>query len=243
MVADCRWQPFCDLTESADKSRPYNQTERILQFVGDDIPNTRINIENNVNNRNLNLDNNIKCDIIFPVIKLEHEERKPTRLKYYDYSSAGAYFLTICVKDRKELLSKIIVGDGVLDVPKNILTQYGKIADKYINQMKEFYKHIDIDKYVIMPDHIHLILSITNAKTRKQMIENHGTSRTPSPTKANSEISKFISTFKRFCNKEYGENIWQRSYYDHIIRNEEDFLNIWKYIDGNPIKSETEKEM
>ena len=67
--------------------------------------------------------------------------------------------------------------------------------------------------------------------------------REPSPTKANSEISKFISTFKRFCNKEYGENIWQRSYYDHIIRNEEDFLNIWKYIDGNPIKSETEKEM
>ena len=154
-------------------------------------------------------------------------KRKPTRLKGYDYSAKGAYFITICVKDREELLSKI-VGDGVLDVPNNILTQYGEIADKYINKMSEFYQHIFIDKYVIMPNHIHLILSIIN--------QENGTSRTPSPT--SSEISKFISSFKRFCNKEYEKNIWQRSFHDHIIRDEKDYKKIWEYIDTNPLRWE-----
>ena len=126
------------------------------------------------------------------------------------------------------MLSEIIVGDGVLDVPQNMLTDYGRIADKYINQINEFYGYISVDKYVIMPNHVHFILSIENAE--------NGTSRTPSPT--NSEISKFVSTFKRFCNKEYGANIWQRSFHDHIIRNQKDYEKIWKYIDGNVLNWE-----
>ena len=155
-------------------------------------------------------------------------KRKPTRLKGYDYSTPGAYFITICTKDRKELLSNIIVGDGVPYVPKNILTQYGKIADKYINQMSEFYDNIFVDKYVIMPNHIHLILLIKDSVS--------GTSRTPSPT--NSVTAKFVSSFKRFCNKEYGENIWQRLSNDHIIRGEKDYQKIWEYIDTNVIRWE-----
>ncbi len=155
-------------------------------------------------------------------------KRKPTRLNGYDYSSPGAYFITICVKDRKQILSKIIVGDGVLDVPKNQLTQYGLIADKYINQMNNFYDYISVDKHVIMPNHIHLLLSITDFE--------NGTSRTPSPT--NSIVSKFISTFKRFCNKEYGKNIWQRQSNDHIIRGEKDYQKIWEYIDANVLRWE-----
>ena len=126
------------------------------------------------------------------------------------------------------MLSEIIVGDGVLDVPQNMLTDYGRIADKYINQINEFYGYISVDKYVIMPNHVHFILSIENAE--------NGTSRTPSPT--NSEISTFVSTFKRFCNKEYGANIWQRSFHDHIIRNQKDYEKIWKYIDGNVLNWE-----
>ena len=113
----------------------------------------------------------------------------------------------------------------VLDVPQNILTQYGAIADKHINQMNEFYNHILVDKYVITPNHIHFILSITDL---------NGTSVTPSPT--NSKTPKVVSTFKRFCNKEYRENIWQRSYHDHIIRGEKDYLKIWEYIDTNVAK-------
>ena len=158
-------------------------------------------------------------------------KRKPTRLKDYDYSTPGSYFITICVKGRKQLLGKI-VGDGVLDVPKNKLTPYGKIAEKYINQINEFYEYISVDKYVIMPNHIHLILSIANLEN----FSDCGTSRTPSPT--NSVMAKFVSTFKRFCNKEYGENIWQRSSNDHIIRGRKDYEQIWQYIDTNVLRWE-----
>ena len=152
------------------------------------------------------------------------KQRKPTRLKGYDYSATGAYFITICTKGKKQILSRI-VGDGVLDVPKNILTSYGKIADNYINQMDVFYNNVSVDKYIIMPNHIHLLLIVA---------ENNGTSRTPSPT--NSVVSKFVGTFKRFCNKDYGENIWQRSFNDHIIRGENDYLKIWEYINSNTLK-------
>lgn len=61
-------------------------------------------------------------------------------------------------------------------------------------------------------------------------------SGTPSPT--NSVISRFVSTFKRFCNKEFGKNLWQRSFNDHIIRDKEDYNKIWEYIDTNPLKWE-----
>ncbi len=63
-----------------------------------------------------------------------------------------------------------------------------------------------------------------------------GSSGTPTPT--NNVISKFVSTFKRFCNKEYGENIWQKSFHDHIIRGDEDYNKIWGYIDTNELKWE-----
>ncbi len=154
--------------------------------------------------------------------------RKQNRLENFDYSQNGAYFVTICVKDRKELLSNVIVGTGVLDCPQIHLLNHGIIAEKYINQLNDFYNDILVDKYVIMPDHIHLLLTILS-----------GQSRTPVPTKLNNRnsiIARFVSTFKRFCNKEYGENIWQPRYYDHIIRNRVDYNEAWEYIENNPIK-------
>ncbi len=98
-------------------------------------------------------------------------KRKPTRLSGFDYSSQGVYFVTICTKDRKCLLSEI-VGTGVLDCPRNTYSKYGEIANKNICQMNEFYKNISVDKYVIMPNHIHLLISV----------KNNGQSRTPVPT-------------------------------------------------------------
>lgn len=83
-----------------------------------------------------------------------------------------------------------------------------------------------------MPDHIHFILSIQG-----------GQSRTPVSTdynikydNKNSDVAKFVSTFKRFCNKEYGINIWQARYYDQVIRNQNDYNEIWEYIENNPKK-------
>ena len=63
-----------------------------------------------------------------------------------------------------------------------------------------------------------------------------GQSGTPVPTNVNSVVSRFVSTFKRFCNKEYGQNIWQSRYFDHIIRGEQDYQETWQYIENNPIK-------
>lgn len=92
--------------------------------------------------------------------------------------------------------------------------------------MNSFYEYISVDKYVIMPNHIHMII----------LIEVDGMSGTPAP--ANSHISRFVGTLKRFCNKVYGENIWQRSYHDHIIRGKDDYEKIWEYIDTNAFKWE-----
>ena len=85
--------------------------------------------------------------------------RKPTRLKGYDYSTPGMYFLTVCTKYRKHLLGEI-VGCGDFDAPQMILSEYGQILDKHIRLMNEKYSHIKIDKYVIMPNHFHFILNI-----------------------------------------------------------------------------------
>ena len=154
--------------------------------------------------------------------------RKAMRLKNYDYNTQGAYFITICTQNRKEILSDIVVGTGVLDCPKTVLSNYGKIADSNINEMSNFYDNLSVDKYVIMPNHIHLLISVKNFE--------HGQSGTPVPTNANSVVSRFVSTFKRLCNKEYKKNIWQPRFHDHIIRGEEDYKEIWEYIDTNPQK-------
>lgn len=158
------------------------------------------------------------------------------RLKQYDYSQNGAYFITFCTDKRRNILGKILVGDGVLDVPKIQLSPYGKIAEKYINSINNHYNDILIEKYVIMPNHIHMIISIISKEHCYEQPGTTGTSRTPSPT--NSTIPMLISTYKRLVNKDIGFNIWQRSYYDHIIRTENEYLEIWQYIENNPYKWE-----
>jgi len=155
-------------------------------------------------------------------------KRKPIRHKHHDYNSVGAYFITICTKERRCTLSRI-VGTGVPDGPYVELTECGKIANKYIEQLNDYYKDVIVEKYVIMPNHIHLLLRIPYIK------DSGGPSRTPVPTVQNSIISRFISAFKRFCNKEYGENVWQARSYDHIIRNGYDYDEIMAYIDKNPL--------
>ncbi len=150
-------------------------------------------------------------------------KRKPTRLKGYDYSTLGAYFITICTQERKELLSKIIVGDDALIVPQNNLSEIGIICDKYINNINIKYENVTVDKYVIMPNHIHLIIFL------------HGTMKASSPTK---NVETIIRSFKTMVTKEIGISIWQRSYHDHIIRGEKDYKKIWEYIDTNVIRWE-----
>lgn len=110
------------------------------------------------------------------------------------------------------------------------LLPHGKTAEKYIRQMNAFYDRISVDQYVIMPDHIHLLLTLqeTDGHPGRGVPTNCGI-RT-------SAITRFVGTFKRFCNKEYGGNIWQGRYYDHVIRNQQDYDETWQYIENNPRK-------
>ena len=158
-------------------------------------------------------------------------KRKHTRLQGYDYNTAGVYFITICTQDRKQVLSEIVkpapanisVGGDVLDAPQIQLLPYGKIVEKYIRQLHDFYKSIQVDRYVIMPDHVHILLTVLD----------DGTSRAPSPT--NDMLPHVISTFKRFCRREIGSNIFQRSYIEHVIRDKDDYDTKMKYILENPM--------
>ena len=148
-------------------------------------------------------------------------ERKPARLKGYDYSLPGAYFITICTKERKEILSKIIVGEGLCTLPQNILTSIGKEVEKSIQYVNNNYDSVSIDKYVIMPNHIHLIVSLNNSG-------GHG----------NPPLQNIIGQFKSYTTNKFGKVLWQRSYHDHIIRGKEDYKKIWDYIDTNIVKWE-----
>ena len=154
-------------------------------------------------------------------------QRKSPRLKGFDYHSEHAYFVTICTKGRKCLLS-YVVGTGVLTCPSVELTEYGSVAYNTLQEINSFYKHISVDAFVIMPNHIHLLVRILN--------DVNGQVGTPVPTSKVLSLSEFVSTFKRFCTKRYGESIWQTRFYDHIIRDEKDYRAHLHYIDENPLR-------
>ena len=151
----------------------------------------------------------------------ELPKRKNPRLKDYDYSSPGAYFITICTKDKKNVFwdgcQPDIVGEDII-LP---LSPYGKIAEKAIKAIPEHYANIELWQYVVMPNHIHLILSIPYDSGRL----------IASPT-----IATVIGQMKRFVSKQIGTAIWQRSFYDHIIRDRQDYDKIAKYVQDNPFK-------
>ena len=149
---------------------------------------------------------------------MELPKRKPTRLKEYDYSTNGYYFITICTRGRKNILSNI-VGEGLCALPRVNLTPIGKEVEKSIEHINN-YEGVVVDKYVIMPNHIHLIIGI---KT--------GGDGTP-PLR----VYDIIGRFKSYTTNKYCNVMWQRSFHDHIIRGEKDYIEICKYIENNPAK-------
>ncbi len=144
---------------------------------------------------------------------MELPKRKPTRLKTFDYSTDGYYFITICTKNKERILCDI-VGEGLCALPKTKLTPIGEIVDSAICYINNNYDNVLVDKYVIMPNHIHLIVAI---KT--------GGDGTP-PL----QLYDIIGRLKSFTTNQYKDKLWQRSFHDHIIRCEKDYKEIWGYI-------------
>jgi len=159
-------------------------------------------------------------------------KRKQIRLKDYDYSSAGMYFLTVCVNDRHEMLGKVVVDDAHIVQQFTQLSGQGKIVQKYIENINLVYDDVLVDKYVIMPNHIHMIIVLGYTSENWTMWAS-STTKVP--------ISNIIRSFKVLVSKEIGFSIFQRSYHDHIIRNESEYQKIWQYIDTNPAKWEEDK--
>ena len=146
--------------------------------------------------------------------------RKNIRLKDYDYSKAGYYYITMCVQDGHELLWHEEQGVGAHIA--RLLSHIGETVKSAIENIPNFYPNVKIDKYVIMPNHIHMIIILHEDVSGRAM-------RAPT-------ISRIINQMKGHVTKQVGFSIWQKLFYDEIIRSEEAYRNIWQYIDNNPAK-------
>ncbi len=162
--------------------------------------------------------------------KKELPSRKRLRLQDFDYNTPGAYFITICTHNRNCILSHIV--GAIHESPAPQLTEYGKIVDNVIHHIPDHY-HAYVDHYVIMPNHIHLIIVITDTEDARAIRE--------SPLRGRSVISKMIGYIKMNASKEIHHRlgntlVWQRGFYDHIIRDRNDYEQITKYIYENPMR-------
>ena len=159
---------------------------------------------------------------------MEYPNRKLPRLSAYDYGTPGAYFVTICTSQKKCILGKIIadkhIGDAYMEY-----SSIGKIAKDCLLKIESHFPNVFLGNWVIMPNHIHILLHIEEQTERIY----------PFPT---ADLSKIIGTYKAAVTRNVGNaymhsgKLWQSSYYDHIVRNDEDYRNIWNYIYGNPSK-------
>ena len=168
--------------------------------------------------------------------------RRSIRLKGYDYSQAGSYFITICTHNRLCLFGEII--DDGRGTKICALNEYGRIAEKEWIQTAKMRPNIHLDIFVIMPNHMHGIIEITDCRGtmhRAPMVEQFG------KPKSNT-IPTIIRGYKSFVTKQInilrnqpGVPVWQRNYYEHIIRDEKSYYQISEYIQTNPLKWQDDK--
>ncbi len=165
----------------------------------------------------------------------ELHHRKTTRLKNYDYSQCGIYFITICIFEHKSKLGKI-------ENQVMVLNQFGNIVLEEILKTEIIRPEIKIHDFVIMPNHLHLVIEILNVEKSSLIIE------IPENRMKPKSISSFVSGFKAAVtvrinkiNDTQGSPFWQRNYYDNIIRNEKSYNKVMQYIKDNPIKWTSDK--
>jgi REP element-mobilizing transposase RayT len=177
--------------------------------------------------------------------------RDSIRLKKYDYSQEGAYFVTICTKEKECIFGNI--KDEVVR-----LSELGKIVKKEWENIPTRFPKVELDEFIIMPNHIHGIIIISEVgatlavahfmarDARHNFTKKVGASPTPT-------IGYIVGSFKSICVNRWlnyiaGNNLdivgkfWQRNYYEHIIRKEKELTEIREYIINNPLKWELDKE-
>lgn len=169
--------------------------------------------------------------------------RHSIRLKGYDYSQQGCYFVTICANNRQMLFGSVGVGRDRPDQSEMVLNKFGKIVDRIIQSLpKRFAMNVDI--YQIMPNHIHLIIVIVGAHHDAPVTHHDapelGRAIHESPLQQKrSLLSQIVGFLKmnssRSIHKINGsQNVWQRNFYEHVIRNETELIKIREYIKTNP---------
>ena len=154
-------------------------------------------------------------------MSMEFPNRKKNRLREYDYSTVNAYFITICANKRRNLFW--VDTNQTISSPEQIsLTNLGQCVAQVIHEIPEHYPAITVDHWIVMPNHIHLLLQIHTDVDGRPMT---------APT-----ISNVINQTKGAVSKKAGFSVWQKGFYDHVIRGAQDYRDIWNYIEGNPGK-------
>ena len=147
-----------------------------------------------------------------------------------DYGTPGVYFITICSDERKPIFGNIVA--ATCGRPYVKLSRIGKIVECEMQRACNIYTNIKIDKYTIMPEHIHMLISVTD-EWRPQVA---ATGDMPKQPRCTPTISRFIKQLKGVVTKRVGKAVWQRSYIDRVVRNREEYERIWEYIENNPLK-------
>jgi len=151
--------------------------------------------------------------------------RKSIRLPGYDYNQLGSYYITIVTQGRLYRFGEIVSGEMVLN-------QDGLRAKVVWEELPDHYRSIEMGKFIVMPNHLHGIITINENSV--------GAGFKPAPT-IRHPLSEIIRGYKTFSTRKVnqqkntvGAHLWQRNYYEHIIRDDLDYARIWKYIDENP---------
>ncbi len=163
------------------------------------------------------------------MVKKDLPQRKNIRLKEWDYAKSGVYFVTVCVANKMPLLREKTrsVGADIIRPQEQLLTHYGSLVEEAILNIPLHYENVHVRKYCIMSDHVHLLLEIT-PNNAKNMLNGRIIS---APT-----LFNIVGSMKRWVSKQVGFSIWQKSFYDKIIRDEKHYLEICKYMDENPLQ-------
>jgi len=152
-------------------------------------------------------------------------ERKENRLKNFDYGQVGCYFVTVCTQNRQQIFNIESVGNDLCVVPYS----RNRIINKWVNETEHKFPNIKFEKYVIMPDHLHFIVNIKERHAGRSLQDAMRYFKTMT-------TNEYICGVKNGDLPPFEKKLWQKSYYDHIIRNQADYNEIWEYIENNPQK-------